>query len=293
MTTPGPIVSTVSLPVGDWPTVLDCLCARFPSIAREVWLDRMLRGRVLGPDDQPLAVTHPYQAGLRVRYFREVAYEAPIPFKEQVLYSDEHLLVVDKPHFLPVVPSGGYVEQTLLARLRRSQDNPELTPLHRLDRLTAGVMLFARNAASRDAYQKLFRERRIDKFYEAVAPALPSLAFPHVQRSCLVPCEPFFRMREGEGDANSETHIQVLECGTQLWRYELHPITGRKHQLRVHMAALEAAICNDPWYPALRESRADDFSQPLQLLARRLVFEDPLNGEPRVFESRLQLMPVS
>src|SRR5690606_20076383 len=238
MSAQGPIISTVHLPVGDWLTVLDCLCARFPSIARDVWLDRMARGRVLGPDDQPLTPTHPYRAGLRVRYFREVAVEAPIPFQEQVLYRDAHLLVVDKPHFLPVVPSGGYVEQTLLARLRRSQDSPELTPLHRLDRLTAGVMLFARTAASRDAYQKLFRERLIDKHYEALAPALANLSFPLVHRSCLVPCEPFFRMREGQGEANSETHIQVLERGTRLWRYALHPITGRKHQLRVHMAAL-------------------------------------------------------
>lgn len=292
MSAQGSIISTVHLPVGDWPTVLECLCARFPAIGRQVWLDRMRRGRVLGPDDQPLAADAPYRAGLRVRYFREVAEEAPIPFHEQVLYRDEHLLVVDKPHFLPVVPSGGYVEQTLLARLRRSQGNPELTPLHRLDRLTAGVMLFARHAASRDAYQKLFRDRRIDKHYEALAPALPTLSFPHVQRSCLVPCEPFFRMREGEGEANSETHIQVLERGARLWRYALHPITGRKHQLRVHMAALGAPICNDPWYPQLLESRRDDYSRPLQLLARRLAFEDPLSGEPRVFESRLQLPAV-
>ena len=286
------IISTLHLPAGDWPTVLDCLCARFPAIGRHVWQERMQRGRVLGPDGQALAPDHPHQPGLRVRYFREVANEPEIPFQAQVIYSDAHLLVVDKPHFLPVVPSGGYVEQTLLARLRRSQGNPELTPLHRLDRLTAGVMLFSPNAASRDAYQKLFRERRIDKHYEAVAAALPMLEFPRVHRSCLVPCEPFFRMREGEGDANSETGIEVIERGSERWRYALHPVTGRKHQLRVHMAALGAPICNDPWYPQLRETREDDYDKPLQLLARRLSFEDPLSGEQRSFESRMRLLPV-
>lgn len=288
----GSIISTVHLPVGDWPTVLDCLCARFPGISRDVWLDRMRRGRVLGPDEQELAADHPYQPGLRVRYFREIAQEQPIPFNEQILYSDAHLLVVDKPHFLPVVPSGGYVEQTLLARLRRSQNNPALIPLHRLDRLTAGVMLFSPNPASRDAYQKLFRERRIDKHYEALAAGLPNLPFPHLQRSCLVPAEPFFRMREAEGAANSETRIEVIERGARFWRYALHPVTGRKHQLRVHMAALGAPICNDPWYPELLQQRDDDYAKPLQLLARRLSFVDPLSGAKRSFESQLSLPKV-
>lgn len=288
----GPILSTLHLPAGNWSTVLECLSARFPAIGQEIWRQRMNRGRVLDAEGQALGPDHPYREGLKVRYFREVENEQPIPFHEQILHSDEHLLVVDKPHFLPVVPSGAYVEQTLLARLRRSQGNPELIPLHRLDRLTAGVMLFSPNPASRDAYQKLFRERRIDKHYEALAPALPSMDFPRAHRSCLVPCEPFFRMREAAGEANSETRIEVIERGSGLWRYALHPVTGRKHQLRVHMAALGAPICNDPWYPRLLATRDDDYAKPLQLLARRLSFEDPLSGEPRAFESRLSLLSV-
>lgn len=287
-----PIASTLHLPAGDWSTVLDCLCARFPAVARDVWIQRMAQGKVLGPDGEALAADHPYREGLRVGYFREVADERPIPFHAQILSADEHLLVVDKPHFLPVVPSGAYVEQTLLARLRRSQDNADLVPIHRLDRLTAGVMLFSVNRDSRDAYQALFRERRIDKHYEALAPALPDLGFPRVHRSRLVAGEPFFRMQEAHGEPNSETAIEVLEKGRNLWRYGLRPVTGRKHQLRVHMAALGAAICNDPWYPRLSGVVEDDFSRPLQLLARSLAFDDPLSGQRRVFESRLQLAPV-
>jgi len=281
--------STVHLPSGAWTTVLDCLCAHFVTIDRTQWLDRIARGRVL--DGQGIAVTPhtPYREGLRIHYYREVVDEPPIPFTETVLHVDEHLVVADKPHFLPVTPAGGFVEQTLLRRLIHQQDNPELVPLHRIDRLTAGLVLFSANRGSRAAYQALFRERRIDKRYEALAPALPGLSFPLLRRSRIVAGEPFFRMEEEDGEPNSETRIESIERSGDIWRYALHPVTGRKHQLRLHMAALGAPIVGDALYPVLAEKADDDYQHPLKLLAHSLGFADPLSGEPRRFESRLTL----
>ncbi|MCP1642562.1 tRNA pseudouridine32 synthase/23S rRNA pseudouridine746 synthase [Pseudomonas citronellolis] len=284
--------STLHLPAGPWSTVLDCLCARFPAIPRETWLQRLARGRVLDAEGKPLDASTLHREGLRVHYFREVEAETPIPFEERILHVDEHLVVADKPHFLPVTPSGQYVEQTLLARLARRLDNPLLVPLHRIDRPTAGLVLFSANPASRAAYQALFRERRMHKRYEAIAPPLPQLDFPHVRRSRLVDGEPFILMREAEGAINSETRIEVLERREHWWRYALYPVSGKRHQLRVHMAALGAALRNDPLYPQLlpeEQRRSDDYSLPLQLLARHLAFDDPLTGRPRQFDSQLQL----
>ena len=283
--------STVHLPPGHWATVLDALCGHFATISRAQWLDRIERGRVLDGQGGAITAQTPYRVGLRIHYYREVADEPVIPFGETVLHVDEHLVVADKPHFLPVTPAGGFVEQTLLRRLIRRLDNPALVPLHRIDRLTAGLVLFSANPASRAAYQALFRERRIDKRYEALAPALPELAFPHLRRSRIVAGEPFFRMREAAGEANSETRIEVLEQGAGDWRYALFPLTGRKHQLRLHMAALGAPISGDPLYPALAEPAADDHLRPLKLLAKELAFVDPLSGQPRHFASVLTLWP--
>ncbi|HRL93561.1 MAG TPA: pseudouridine synthase [Pseudomonas sp.] len=283
--------STLHLPQGEWATVLDCLCAHFPAISREVWLDRMARGRVLDAEQQPVGAEHAYKVGLRIHYFREVPSEIVVPFVETILYADEHLVVADKPHFLPVTPSGGYVEQTLLARLVRRLGNPQLVPIHRIDRLTAGLVLFSANPASRDAYQALFRDRQIDKSYEAIAPALPEVDFPLLRHTRLGAAEPFFRMQEVAGTPNSETRIEVREVQGGLCRYGLYPVTGKKHQLRVHLAALGAGICNDPFYPQLiaASDAQDDYAKPLKLLAQELSFVDPLSGETRRFKSQLPL----
>jgi len=281
--------STVHLPQASWATLLDGLCALFPRIERSVWQDRFARGRVLDQAGQPLAADMPYRAGLCVRYFREVAQEPPIPFRETLLHVDAHLVVVDKPHFLPVTPAGGFVEETVLARLTRTLGNTELVPLHRIDRHTAGLVLFSADPASRDAYQALFRQRRISKHYEAWAAPLPELSFPQLRQSRLQAGEPFFRMHEVAGEANSETRIDVLERRATHWRYALEPVTGKKHQLRVHMAALGAPILHDPFYPELPEPQPDDHARPLQLLAKRLAFLDPLSGQPREFLSEREL----
>lgn len=285
----GLTASTLQLPPGAWPTVLDCLCERFPAIGRAQWLDRMVRGRVVDGDGQRLTPETAYRLGLEVHYYREVVDEPHIPFEEAVLHADADLLVADKPHFLPVTPAGGHVHETLLGRLIRRTGNTELAPLHRIDRDTAGLVLFSANPHSRARYQALFRERRIEKGYEAIAPALPNLDFPCLHASRIVAGEPFFRMQEVDGAANSETRIDVLARGDGYWRYALTPVTGRKHQLRVHMAALGAPIVNDAMYPSLIQRAAGDYSAPLQLLARRLSFIDPLSGVERRFASSFQL----
>jgi len=246
-------------------------------------MDRFVRGRVLGDDGRVLMPDTPYRVGLDVYYYREVADEVNIPFEETVLHLDEHLLVADKPHFLPVIPSGAHVHETLLARLIRRTGNADLVALHRIDRETAGLVLFSTNPKTRAIYQALFPQRRIEKAYEAIAPALPGLEFPRVHRSRMVRGEPFFRMREADGEPNSETRIDVIERGDTWWRYALQPITGKKHQLRVHMAALGAPIRNDPLYPEVRFRGAGDFKAPLQLVAKSIAFVDPLSGEPRRF----------
>lgn len=283
--------SHIQLPAGPWPTVLGALCALFPAIPEAIWRDRFARGRVLDAAGHALAADAPYRLGVDIHYYREVLDEPAIPFDEAVLHIDAHLVVADKPHFLPVAPAGRHVHETLLGRLMRRLDNPHLVPLHRLDRDTAGLVLFSANPRTRAAYQGLFRDRRIAKCYEALAPALPGLAFPLVHRSRLEQGEPFFRMREVPGIANSETRIDVITRGAGLWRYRLEPVTGRKHQLRVHMAALGAPIINDPAYPEVLPRGDDDFAQPLKLLARTLSFSDPLDHGPRHYESGMRVIP--
>ncbi|NWB27208.1 pseudouridine synthase [Pseudomonas gingeri] len=281
--------STLYLPPGAWPTVLECLCEHFQAIGREQWLDRIVRGRVLDAEGRPITAQLAYREGLKIHYFREVPNETPIPVTETILYADEHLVVADKPHFLPVTPAGEYVEQTLLRRLIRRLDNPNLVPLHRIDRHTAGLVLFSANPESRSAYQSLFPTRQIEKRYEAIARALPELSFPRIHKSRLVEGEPFFRMREGEGASNTETAMEVVEKHGELWRYALYPVTGKKHQLRVHMAALGAGICNDPFYPQVLKDAADDYANPLKLLAQGLSFVDPVSGVERRFASEIIL----
>ncbi len=281
--------SRLQLPAGAWATVLDCLCDQFPAIPRATWADRFVRGGVQNAQGQALSLDAAFRVGLEIRYFREVADEPAIPFEERVLYLDGHLVVADKPHFLPVVPAGKFVQETLLTRLIRRLDNPDLAPLHRIDRETAGLVLFSANRSTRDAYQRLFRERRIHKRYEAIAPALPEHAFPLRRATRLAAGEPFFRMQEVEGPANSETLLTVIERREETWRYGLEPLTGRKHQLRVHMAALGAPILNDSLYPVLRRGNELDYSSPLKLLAASLEFVDPLSHAPRRFDSQFAL----
>ncbi len=281
--------SRLQLPPGPWATLLDGLCARFPAIGRERWLQRFQRGRVLDAQGRALCADAAYRAGLEVLYFREVEREPAIPFAERIVHADAHLLVVDKPHFLPVMPAGRFVAETLLGRLQRRLGEPSLAPLHRLDAATAGLVLFSRDPGSRGAYHALFRQRRVRKRYQALAPPLPGLDWPCERHSRLERGEPFFLMREVPGEPNSLTRLEVIERGPQHWRYGLEPVTGRKHQLRVHLAALGAPILGERCYPQLAPAAPEDFSEPLKLLAQSLAFLDPLSGRERCFHSGLEL----
>ena len=277
------------LPEGSWDNMLAFLVQQYPLVSAADWIDRMARREVVTADGVVLAPDSPYRRGTRIYYYRELEYETPIPFQAQILFQDEHLVVVDKPHFLPMTPTGRFLQETLLVRLKKELDNPDLTPIHRLDRETAGVVIFSSQRASRGAYQALFQQRAVEKVYEALAAPLTgplaARGFPFVYRSRMEEGEPFFLMREVAGEPNSETVIDVIEQRGAHMLYRLHPHTGRKHQLRVHLAALGIPIVNDPFYPVALPCKQDDVSQPLQLLARALSFIDPLSGQARYFES--------
>ena len=281
------------LPQGQWPNLLAWLVERFPHLDRSILEDRLARGEIVDEAGSIMAADTTYRPGSRIWYYREVPPETPVPFEETILHRDEHLLVVDKPHFLATIPGGRYLRETLLARLRNKLDLPELTPIHRLDRETAGLVLFCIHPPSRGKYQALFEQRTVQKVYEAIAPLRADLKLPLVHRSRLAEGskdgERFFTMREIEGEPNSETRVDLIEQRGELAKYRLEPHTGRKHQLRAHMLALGIPIQNDPWYPFVQTDKGEDFSQPLQLLARQVEFVDPLSGETRQFSSQLAL----
>jgi len=282
--------SCVSLPAGDWPTITDFLVQRFPDIPRAVWLERMATGEVFDEFGEAVTPARPYRGHMRLYYYRALPLETRIPFDEELLFQDEHLVVVDKPHFLPVTPSGHYLQETLLVRLKKRLGIAGLSPIHRIDRETAGLVLFSVKPEERAAYQDLFRQREVSKWYEAIAPWRAELAFPRVCTSRIVEGHPFFRQAEVPGTPNSETHIEVLEVKGLLARYGLSPVTGKKHQLRVHMHALGLPIVNDRVYPPLDPTPEDDYRYPLQLLAQSIAFNDPFTGERRQFSSKRRLV---
>lgn len=279
--------SCVATPSGGWPTLLDFLCERLPLVSRADWRTRMARGEVLDADGQPLAPDTRYRAQTRLWYWRQLPAEPAIPFDATVLHRDEHLVVADKPHFLPMTPKGRYLQQTLLVRLKRELRLDTLVPIHRLDRETAGVVLFSVQPASRHAYQSLFRDRAVKKVYEAIAPWRDGLALPRTEASRLVERpDAFMQMQTLPGPPNAVTDIALIERHGDWARYRLAPHTGRKHQLRAQLAALGLPIVGDRIYPVLQPvETTPDYRQPLRLLARGIGFVDPLTGAERWFES--------
>lgn len=275
--------SAVFCPPGPWPVLSAFLAVRLPKGGD--WAERIARGEVVDEAGRPVDET--YRPHRRVYYWRQLDAEPEVPFEARIVFQDEHLLVADKPHFLPVTPSGAYVQQTLLTRLRRATGLAELSPIHRLDRETAGLVVFSLRAAERGPYQNLFRDRAVDKVYEAFAPAGPG-PWPRVLTHRLVEPEgeAFMQMQAVDGEPNAETWADLVETlGAGLARYELRPRSGVKHQLRAQMNAIGLPIAGDRIYPRLQPQESPPrFDAPLQLVARAIAFTDPVTGQQRRFE---------
>lgn len=259
--------------------VLAELTARFGAQARA----KVLAGEVVDVDGAVVDAATVLAAGSSVYLYRDLPDEVAVPFEIPVLYRDDNIVVADKPHFLATMPRGGHVAQTALVRLRNELGLPELSPAHRLDRLTAGVLLFTTRREVRGAYQTLFARGQVRKTYLARAAVDPTLALPRVVRNRIVKRRGHLQAVCEPGVPNAETLVELL--GPE-GRYRLTPRTGRTHQLRLHMASLGLPILGDTLYPNVIDVPAGDFSTPLRLLAQRIEFDDPLTGAHRTFVSR-------
>lgn len=298
---------------GPWDTAMDYMMHRWGHIDPQGIEDRFDAGEIVGEGGVPLDRATPLQDHTFIWYYRSLPPEARIPVDISILHQDEHLLVVDKPHFLPTTPGGTYIQESALVRLRNQLELPDLIPMHRLDRMTAGVLLFSTNPQTRGRYQVLFEKRQVQKEYECVAAAHPApghaaVEFPVVVRNRMTKSRSYLLAEVVGGEPNAETRIERLETfdadtstnasgaalpasggPRRLARYRLEPHTGKTHQLRVHMASLGLGIINDAFYPDLLDKAPDDYSRPLQLLARGIRFVDPISGNPVEYRSRLEL----
>ncbi|MDT8991373.1 pseudouridine synthase [Curvibacter sp. APW13] len=285
--------SSLTTPPGHWPSLLAFLSERFAHVGMEAWRERLRAGDVLDAAGQPLSLDALFTPNQRLFYYREVAAEPEPREREVVLFQDAHLVVADKPHSMPVTPSGKYVRQTLLARLRARLNLPELSPLHRIDLDTAGLVLFSVNPAERNAYQALFRDRTVHKTYEAIARWDPTLPWPLRRESRLEVGAHFMQQAEVAGEVNAITTITPIEHAHGWARYRLEPLSGQRHQLRAHMAALGLPLLGDGIYPVLTPEGHSDPDKPLQLLAREIAIDDPVTGEARHFTSQRRLLDLA
>jgi len=286
--------SRVYLPAGQsYPSLFDFFIANFPHIEASEWRARFNEGLVMTADGVPVAPSDGYLPNTHLLYFRRLAREPEILFEEHILYQDEHILVADKPHFLPVTPSGLYLHQTLLNRLKKKTGIQTLSPIHRIDRDTAGLVVFSVNPQERSKYQNLFRDRAVKKVYEAIAAYSEELInqLPMTYRSNIKESEHFLQMEEVDGEANTDTFIELIEVNQPWAKYRLTPGSGKKHQLRCHLNALGIPIRHDQIYPVLTPYQEFDldFSKPLQLLAKEIYFKDPITDEDRAFKSQREL----
>lgn len=274
-----------------FPSILGFLCQRFPRVGDGCWERRIAQGKVLGEDGSPITDDSPYLPQGRLFYFREVDQEPVIPFSEEVLFQNDEMVVCCKPHFLPVTPGGRYVNECLLNRLRKSTGNDNLVPLHRIDRETAGLVLFSANKNTRALYNDLFTSGNIQKTYHALsAGVVDPVKEAWLIENRIVSGEPWFRMKTAPGMVNARSRIELVGCRQGLARFRLNPLTGKTHQLRIHMSGLGFGILNDRYYPSLQDEGADDFANPLQLVAKRVTFRDPVTGKLMEFESDRELL---
>jgi tRNA pseudouridine32 synthase/23S rRNA pseudouridine746 synthase len=278
-------------------SVLEYLIVKFPDIAPDIWRLRVADGKVHWHDGSLITADSPFVSQQRVYYYREVENELTIPFAEEILFQDEHILVAYKPHFMTVTPGGIHIKECLQNRLRDKTGLENLQALHRLDRATAGLVLFSVNPDTRHLYHDLFESHLIHKTYHAiarlnknedgVAPNLTGQSWEIKNR--LVKSQPSFLMKIVAGEANSHSLIRCLAQSGDKAKFELNPVTGKTHQLRLHMQALGWPLIHDNYYPTLQPKMPDDYSRPLQLLAKELRFIDPVTHQSRVFTSNTEL----
>ncbi|XAS65733.1 RluA family pseudouridine synthase [Pseudarthrobacter sp. So.54] len=291
---------------GPWDTALDYMMHRWGHIDPQGIEDRFDAGEIVGAAGIPLDRSTPLRHHTFIWYYRTLPPETRIPVELSILHQDENLLVVDKPHFLPTTPGGTYIQESALVRLRNQLGLPDLIPMHRLDRMTAGILLLSTNPETRGNYQVLFEKRQVQKEYECVAaahpePGHPAVDFPLVVRNRMTKSRSYLLAEVIDGEPNTETRIEQLRTfdgpapeapdGGAARRavYRLEPHSGKTHQLRVHMASLGLGIVNDAFYPELLDKAPDDYSKPLQLLARGIRFVDPITGRPVEYRSGLEL----
>ena len=292
---------------GPWDTAMDYMMHRWGHIDPQGIEARFDAGEIVGEAGVPLDRTTPLQRHTFIWYYRSLPPETRIPVELNILHQDEHLLVVDKPHFLPTTPGGTYIQESALVRLRNQLQLPDLIPMHRLDRMTAGILLLSTNPETRGKYQVLFEKRQVQKEYECVsaaepAPGHPAVDFPVVVRNRMTKSRSYLLAEVIDGEPNAETRIERLRTfdgpapsspddaeTPRRALYRLEPHSGKTHQLRVHMASLGLGIVNDAFYPELLDKAPDDYAKPLQLLARGIRFVDPISGSPVEYRSRLEL----
>lgn len=270
-----------------WATMGDFLGDRLPGFVPVA--DLLAAGEFVDRHGRPWRGSEAYRPNAFVWFHRPLLPEPEVPFAVEVLHADDRIVVVDKPHFLATTPRGVHVRQTVLVRLRESLGLPELAPAHRLDRLTAGVLVLTTRKQHRAAYSGLFQTRGVRKTYEALAPFDPALELPRTLTGRIEKRRGSLQAEVVPGEPNAETLIEVVEVRGPYARYRLTPITGRTHQLRVQLASLGVPILGDPLYPTVRDVAPDDFTAPLQLVARRIAFTDPVDGTGREYTSRFAL----
>ncbi|MCP4295120.1 MAG: pseudouridine synthase [Proteobacteria bacterium] len=272
-------------------TIFEYLLQRFPQIDAKVWKDRILNGDVFFEHGGRIDLSTPYSSDKKLCYFREVSKEPELPFGESIIFQNQHFLIACKPHFIPVTPSGNYVNSCLLYRLRKSTGLSDLVAVHRLDIETAGLVLFSCSKKSRGLYSELFRTRKVLKTYEAIgySPFVKNCRYWSIENR-ISQGDPWFISLIEKGTANAISEISLIEAGSELSYYQLIPHTGKKHQLRIHLGLISKGIVNDSLYPKIeKQKRAQDFSNPLQLLAKKLEFHDPVTGDLMRFRSERKL----
>lgn len=270
--------------VHPWPTMGTWLRDRLPD---GVDVPGMLaQQRFVDESGHPVREDDPYTPHTFVWFHRDLRDEPHVPGTIHVVHRDERLVVVDKPAFLSSIPRGRHVTQSVVVRLRDGLGLPELSPLHRLDRITSGLLMLATERRWRSPYQSVFEHRAMHKTYWALAPLRPDLTLPTVVRNHIHKVRGQWQAQVVPGaPVNAETLVELESQVGEHGIYRLTPRTGRTHQLRLHLLGLGIPIVDDPLYPDVHDVPVDDFSHPLQLLAGELAFTDPVDGEPRHFRS--------